>query len=92
MAAQSDPDRNPNFRRRWSAPPLKQTRPRIAGTIQGAREDFDNSSNNDHNDAARFFQWASRLDRVADYELAHGHADAAERLSQQAAELREVAR
>jgi hypothetical protein len=29
----SDPDLNPNFRRRWDAPPLKPNRPPMGGTI-----------------------------------------------------------
>jgi hypothetical protein len=33
---------------------------------------------------------ASRLDRIADFELQHGHVAIAERLSRQAAELREA--
>ncbi len=90
MAAMSDPLRNFNFSRRWVGPPdWKRERPAIAGTINRA-EFKDGSSIHQTNASARLSQWASRLDRIADYELAHGHNDAAERLSRQAAELREA--
>ncbi len=92
MAAQSDPDRNPNFRRRWSAPPLKRERPRIVGAIPGAQNSFGSSSEIENSKSARLIQWACRLDRIADAELAFGHVAAAERLSAQAAEMREAAR
>ena len=32
----SDPNNNPNFRRRWDAPPLKRERPPMGGTIERA--------------------------------------------------------
>ena len=35
-AGMSDPDNNPNFRRRWDAPPLKMKRPPMGGTIKRA--------------------------------------------------------
>jgi hypothetical protein len=35
-AGMSDPDNNPNFRRRWSAPPLKEKRPPTGGTVERA--------------------------------------------------------
>lgn len=33
-AEMADPDRNPNFRRRWDAPPLKREAPPMGGTMQ----------------------------------------------------------
>ncbi len=92
MAAQSDPERNPNFRRRWSAPPLNRKRPRTVGAIPGAQNSFGNSSEAENSEGARLIQWACRLDRIADAELAFGQVAAAERLSAQAAEMRETAR
>ena len=91
MAAQSDPDLNYHFRRRWSAPPLKQIRPRIAGTIQGAQDCLGISSNSEDSEIARLFQWADRLERVADPELAFGRFAAAARLTLQAEIIRECA-
>ena len=35
-AGMSDPDNNPNFRRRWAAPPLKPKRPPTGGTVERA--------------------------------------------------------
>jgi hypothetical protein len=88
MAAQSDPDRNPHFRRRWGPPDLRSG-PRIVPTIQRAK--FEVSSSENMNSAVGcLHQLASRLDRQADYELALGHHTIAERLSRHAAELREV--
>jgi len=91
MAAQSDPDLNPQFRRRWSGPPLERKSPRMTAIIQGA--DFEITGwHTQNSEMARVLQWACRLDRLADAELSFGHHDAAERLSQQAAELREGTR
>jgi hypothetical protein len=89
MAAQSDPTRNYHFSRRWSPPPLERERPPTSAKVQRARIDLENGSTNKNSDPARILQWAYRLDRVADAELAFGHVAAAERLSQHAAELRE---
>jgi hypothetical protein len=86
MAAQSDPDRNPNFRRRWGPPPERK-RPRTGDTAQ--RATFDGSSENDYSYSLHLLQAAFRLDRMADQELAVGRVAQAERLSQHAAELRE---
>lgn len=91
MAAQSDPDRNPQFRRRWSEPPLNRKSPRIAGTIQGLEFKV-GSSDKEISLIGRILQLAMRLDRAADAELALGHHLIAERLSRQAAELREGGR
>jgi hypothetical protein len=88
MAAQSDPDRNPHFRRRWG-PPLDRSGPRIVPTIQRAKT-YDSSSENENSLTTRLLQAAFRLDRLADAELALGRAVQAERLSQHAAELREA--
>jgi hypothetical protein len=60
----------------------------MTAIIQGA--DFEITGwHGENNETARALQWACRLDRLADAELAFGHHDAAELLSQQAAELRE---
>ncbi len=40
-AGMSDPDNNPNFRRRWSAPPLERERPATGGTVNGAKYSVD---------------------------------------------------
>ncbi len=92
-AAMSDPARNYHFHRGWDfPPPIKRDRPPIAGTIAGAKNSMGNISSTENSDGARLIQWACRLDRIADAELAFGHVAAAERLSAQAAEMREVAR
>jgi len=41
-AEMADPDRNPNFRRNWDAPPLKAKSPPMGGTI--GRADFEDIS------------------------------------------------
>jgi hypothetical protein len=88
MAAQSDPDRNPNFRRRWG-PPLERSGTRVVPTTRSAKSK-DSSSDTDNTRSARLLQWAFRLDRVADAELAVGRFHVAERLAHQAQELRET--
>ncbi len=91
MALQSDPDKNPNFRRRWSGPPLDRRGPRIVPTIQ--RPEFeDDSSDMVITSSARLLQAAFRLDRQADAELAIGRHTAAERLAHEAQALREAVR
>lgn len=92
MAAQSDPDLNPNFRRRWSAPPLRRERPRIVGAIQGAQNSRSGSSDENSTEATQCIQWACTLDGVADAELQHGHHLRAEHFARRAAEIREGAR
>jgi hypothetical protein len=91
MAAQSDPDRNYHFSRRWSGPPLESKRPPTGDTVQRARKSI-SSSDLINTKSSRILQWACRLDRAADVELQHGHVAIAERLSRQAAELREAGR
>lgn len=90
MAAQSDPDLNYHFRRRWSGPPMERKRPRQTGICTGATfkagcDERDNSL------SLRLLQLAIQLDRAADAELVLGHQRIAERLSRQAEELREAA-
>ena len=93
MAAQSDPDKNPNFPRRWAAPPLKRTSPRPSGIGTGAQyENGTHLSERDNSLSFRLLQLAVRLDRRADAELAVGRHDLAEHLSRLAAELREAGR
>jgi hypothetical protein len=76
-----DPDR------RWSGPPLKRERPATSAKVALAK--FEVGSNELTNtESSRILQWASRLDRIADFELQRGHIAIAERLSRQAAELR----
>jgi hypothetical protein len=83
------PGDNPIFRPYWAEPPpLKRERPRIAETIQGARNSFDGSSTNKNSDTARLIQWANCLDRIADAELFLGHHSRAEYLAHRAAEMR----
>jgi len=41
-AEMAGPDRNPNFRRKWDAPPLKAKSPPTGGTI--GRAEFENIS------------------------------------------------
>ena len=41
-AEMADPDRNPNFRRRWDVPPLKREAPPVGGTTQ--RGNFENAT------------------------------------------------
>jgi hypothetical protein len=88
MAAMSDPDRNPHFRRRWGPPDLRSG-PRVVATTRNAKT-FDSSSGIETTSTPRLHQLASRLDRQADHELTLGHHTIAERLSQHAAELRAV--
>jgi hypothetical protein len=40
-ASMSDHDRNPNFRRRWDAPPLKSKCPQTGGTVERAKIDYE---------------------------------------------------
>jgi hypothetical protein len=47
-AAMSDPDRNPNFRRKWDAPPLKPKRPPMGGTIGQAEIEKQSSKRSLH--------------------------------------------
>lgn len=85
----ADPNRNPQFRRRWAEPPpLKRERPRIAGTIQGAQNSFNGSNNIKNNAAGCIIQAANALDRIADIELQRGHTAEAERLAHHAEALR----
>ena len=88
MAAQSDPLRNKHFRRRWLEPPgWGETGPAIglAGPgISKAQQQTEVSL------MARIIQRAIDLDRRADSELALGRHHIAERLSHQAAQMREV--
>lgn len=51
-ASMSDPDNNPNFRRRWGPPPLKVKAPPMGGTTR--RGDFETISSNQ--DIARVFE------------------------------------
>jgi hypothetical protein len=90
-AAMADPLENPNFRRRWSGPPgLERKRPAFVPTNN--RAEFKAIITTAENtDLARLFQRANRLDRAADAALSFGRHDTAERLSQLAAMLREVA-
>ncbi len=91
MATQPDPDRNPNFRRRWGPPPPRRASPQTPGSVQGP--DFKNGSSEKENRMIeRLLQAAFRLDHQADAELAIGRHAAAERLSHLAAELREAVR
>ena len=86
MAAQSDPDRNHHFRRRWG-PPAERRSPRTTGIVQGP--DFKNDSSTPvDTSSACLLQAAFHLDRKADAELAVGRVSQAERLSHEAAELR----
>ena len=43
-AGMSDPDNNPNFRRRWAAPPLKPKRPPTGGTVERAEVEVGSNS------------------------------------------------
>jgi hypothetical protein len=89
MASLSDPEKNFQFKR-WRGPPLKRISPRTTGIVRGP-EFKGNSSDNDNSRSAHLLQWAFRLDRVADAELAVGRFDVAERLAHHAQELREGA-
>lgn len=46
-AGMSDPDNNPNFRRRWAAPPLKRERPPTGGTVERAENEMGSGLNID---------------------------------------------
>jgi hypothetical protein len=72
-----------------SGPPPKRKRPRTAGTVSGAREVFEGSSDTENSRHSSTFQQAATLDRLADVELQRGYAAEAERLSHLAAALRE---
>jgi hypothetical protein len=91
MAKQSDPLLNPNFRRRWSGPPLKRISPRTTGIVQGLEFKV-GSSEKDNSLTESMLQAAFRLDRLADQELAIGRVTAAERLAHEAQALREAVR
>jgi hypothetical protein len=73
------------------APPQKAKRPPTGGTVKRATFEGIRSKGDDSEISGRL-QRASRLDRVADFELQCGHHAAAERLSRRAAALRETAR
>lgn len=60
-AGMSDPDNNPNFRRRWDAPPLKVKRAPLGGT--SGRPEFENVSNN--LDVAWIFERFKILSEIA---------------------------
>jgi hypothetical protein len=60
-ASVSDPDRNPNFRRRWDAPPLKLKRPPMGGTIERAENKISSSMT----DLARILERFKTLSEAA---------------------------
>jgi hypothetical protein len=83
MAAQSDPDMNPHFRRRWAdLPPQKRKRPALAGTSN--RADFIKVSESTYSTT----ETAAQLDRAADLLLSVGRRLHAEYLANRAATMR----